>query len=42
MTIDIAAADALLTTTRGVRRRLDFDKPVDPTVIETCIEIALQ
>ncbi len=42
MTIDIAAADALLITTRGVRRRLDFDKPVDPTVIETCIEIALQ
>ena len=42
MTIDIAAADALLTTTRGVRRRLDFDKPVDPEVIETCIEIALQ
>ncbi len=42
MTIDIAAADALLTTTRGVRRRLDFDKPVDPKVIEACIEIALQ
>ena len=42
MTIDIAAADELLTTTRGVRRRLDFDKPVDDTVIEECIEIALQ
>lgn len=42
MTIDIAAADALLTTTRGVRRRLDFDKPVDDKVIEDCIEIALQ
>ena len=42
MTIDIAAADELLTTTRGVRRRLDFDKPVDPKLIEDCIEIALQ
>jgi nitroreductase len=42
MTIDIAAADALLTTTRGVRRRLDFDKPVDPKVLRDCIEIALQ
>ena len=42
MTIDIAAVDALLTTTRGVRRRLDFDKPVDPKMIEACIEIALQ
>ena len=42
MTIDIAAANELLTTTRGVRRRLDFDKPVDDAVIEDCIEIALQ
>lgn len=42
MTIDIAAADELLTTTRGVRRRLDFDKPVDDKVIADCIEIALQ
>ena len=42
MTIDIAAADALLTTTRGVRRRLDFDKPVDPKVLRDCIRIALQ
>ena len=42
MAIDIAATDELLTTTRGVRRRLDFDKPVDPKVIEECVEIALQ
>jgi len=42
MTIDIAAADALLTTTRGVRKRLDFEKPVDPKVLRDCIEIALQ
>ncbi len=42
MAIDIAATNELLTTTRGVRRRLDFDKPVDPKVIEECVEIALQ
>ena len=42
MPIDIAATNELLTTTRGVRRRLDFDKPVDPKVIEECVEIALQ
>ena len=26
--IDVAATDALLTTTRAVRRRLDLDRPV--------------
>jgi nitroreductase len=34
--------DQLLTTTRTVRRRLDFDRPVDATLIEECIEVALQ
>ena len=34
--------DELLTTTRTVRRRLDFDKPVDRRVVEECMEIALQ
>ena len=42
MTIDIAAADELLTTTRAVRRRLDFDRPVAPAVLRECVEIALQ
>jgi len=35
-------ADHLLTTTRSVRLRLDFDRPIDPAVIDECLEIALQ
>ena len=34
--------DELLTTTRSVRRRLDFSRPVEPEVIRQCLEIALQ
>jgi nitroreductase len=34
--------DHVATTTRAVRKRLDLDKPVEPDVIEECIEIALQ
>jgi nitroreductase len=34
--------DRLLTTTRAVRRRLDFDRPVERSVIEECLAIALQ
>ncbi len=40
--MDLAAADHLLTTTRSVRKRLDFSRPVDPTVVMQCIEIAFQ
>ena len=36
------SADELLTTTRAVRKRLDFDRPVDPELITECLEIALQ
>ena len=42
MSIDRPAADKLLTTTRSVRKRLDLDRPVDPAVIDECIEVALQ
>ena len=35
-------ADEVLTTTRSVRKRLDFDKPVDRSVVEECLQIALQ
>ena len=35
-------ADHVLRTTRSVRLRLNFDKPIDPAVIEECLEIALQ
>lgn len=34
--------DELLTTTRSIRRRLDLDAPVDLTVVEDCLRIALQ
>ncbi len=35
-------SDKLLTTTRSVRKRLDFDRPVERQVLEECLEIALQ
>lgn len=34
--------DQLLTTTRSVRKRLDFDRPVPMEVLRECTEIALQ
>jgi nitroreductase len=40
--MDLTTVDKLLTTTRSVRRRLDFDRPVEPQVIEECLEIAIQ
>lgn len=42
MTIDRGAADKLLTTTRSVRKRLDLTRPVPMTLIDECIEIAMQ
>ena len=42
MSVDLANSDKLLTTTRGVRRRLDFDRPVERSVIEECVDVALQ
>jgi nitroreductase len=42
MTIDVAAADKLLTTTRGVRKRMDFSRPVEPEIIRQCVEVAMQ
>ncbi len=40
--MDLTTVDHLLTTTRSVRRRLDFSRPVDRDVIQRCIAIALQ
>jgi nitroreductase len=40
--MDIATVDELLTTTRSVRKRLDVRRPVEPEVLERCIEIAYQ
>jgi len=34
--------DELLTTTRAVRRRLDFDRPVPQSLVEECVRIATQ
>ncbi|MBF6591846.1 MAG: nitroreductase family protein [Ktedonobacterales bacterium] len=36
------APDELLTTTRSVRKRLDFSRPVEPDVIRDCLRVALQ
>ncbi len=35
-------ADQLLSTTRAVRKRLDFSRPVDDQVIRECVEVAMQ
>jgi nitroreductase len=34
--------DELLTTTRSVRRRLDFDRPVERSIVEECLRIGFQ
>lgn len=36
--MDLQTVDELLTTTRSVRKRLDLARPVDPAVIEECLE----
>lgn len=42
MKFDIAMTDELLATTRAVRKRLDFDRPVPRAVINECLELAVQ
>jgi len=42
MKFDLEQTDALLTTTRAVRKRLDLDRPVPREVINECLEIAVQ
>lgn len=36
------SADEVLTTTRAVRKRLDFERPVEREVVEACVRIAQQ
>jgi nitroreductase len=36
------SVDEVLTTTRSVRKRLDFDKPVPRDVLMKCLELAIQ
>jgi nitroreductase len=38
----VLTTDELLTTTRSVRRRLDFDRPVERDVVEECLRIGFQ
>jgi nitroreductase len=40
--MDLVTVDHLLTTTRSVRKRLDLTRPVEPEIIQQCIDIALQ
>lgn len=40
--IDVAVTDRLLTTTRSVRRRLDYDRAVPRDLIADCLDIAVQ
>ena len=42
MDIDLRSVDHVLTTTRSVRRRLDFGRPVPDDVIAQCLDIATQ
>ena len=39
---DLAVTDALLSTTRAVRKRLDLTRAVPRAVIRECLELALQ
>ena len=40
-TLDLTP-DELLTTTRAVRKRLDYDRPVPLELVKECVEIAMQ
>ncbi|HRQ41209.1 MAG TPA: nitroreductase family protein [Chloroflexota bacterium] len=40
--MDLTVIDELLTTTRSVRKRLDFERPVSPEIIQECLAIAIQ
>ena len=40
-TLDLTL-DELLTTTRAVRKRLDFERPVPLELVRECIDIATQ
>jgi len=42
MDFDLSITDELLATTRAVRKRLDFTKPVPREIINECLELAVQ
>ena len=42
MKFDLAQTDALLATTRAVRKRLDLDRPVPRAVVMECVALSMQ
>jgi len=40
--ISLESTDQLLSTTRSVRRKLDLERPVEPEVLEECLQLAIQ
>jgi len=42
MDFDLDQVDSLLSTTRAVRKRLDFDRPVPDDVLLECLQLAVQ
>lgn len=40
--MDLDSVDEVLRTTRSVRRRIDFERAVEPEVLEECIALATQ
>jgi nitroreductase len=42
MDLDLDSVDLVLSTTRSVRRRIDFERAVEPEVLEECIALATQ
>ncbi|MEM9565306.1 MAG: nitroreductase family protein [Actinomycetota bacterium] len=42
MEFDLAQTDALLSTTRAVRKRLDFERDVPDDVLLECLQLAVQ
>lgn len=42
MEFDLSQVDALLSTTRAVRKRLDFDREVPDDVLLECLQLAVQ
>jgi nitroreductase len=39
---DLTSIDHLLSTTRSVRKRLDLSRPIEPEMIERCLDLAIQ
>jgi nitroreductase len=40
--IDLASVDHVLRTTRSVRRRIDFERAIERSTLEECIDVATQ